>query len=81
MLGTMSEALDVIENRGIQIGLKQGIEQGILQGQTQGEDKLAKLIGILMEKGQNEEITLAISDSETRNRLYEKYDIHSSEKR
>ena len=80
---TMSKALDIIENRGIEKGLKQGIEQGIeqgikqgiKQGVGQGEKKMAKLINILIVNKQNEDISKVLSDEDYRKKLYLKYSI------
>lgn len=67
----MCEVLDKFIDRGI----KQGREQGVAQGVAQGEDRLGKLIRILMKDNKIslvEEVTL---NKEMRDALYKKYGI------
>ena len=50
-------------------GLKEGIEQGI----EQGEDKLSRLITILMEGNRSQDVVRATQDKQYRNKLYEEF--------
>ncbi|MBE5842592.1 MAG: hypothetical protein E7302_00275 [Butyrivibrio sp.] len=59
----MCEVLDEVEARGIAIG------------ETKGEDRLSKLITILLEKNDNSAIALVTSDKKTRDEYYKKYNL------
>lgn len=76
---TMCEVLDKFIDRGIkqgrEQGVAQGIAQGVAQGVVQGEDRLGKLIRILIKDNKIslvEEVTL---NKEMRDALYKKYGI------
>ncbi|MBQ8280042.1 MAG: Rpn family recombination-promoting nuclease/putative transposase [Roseburia sp.] len=60
---TMCEVLDKVENRGIEKGL------------ALGEERLAGLINKLLADGRTEEIALATSNQQARNKFYKEYGI------
>ena len=54
-----------------EIGRKQGLEQGL----ELGENRMGRLMSILINEGKSEEATLAAEDAEKRKEYYEKYRI------
>lgn len=52
---------------------REGIKQGLGQGIEKGEDKLSKLISILMENERQQDIIKVTQDKEYRNKLYKEY--------
>jgi hypothetical protein len=55
--------------------MKHAREEGQAEGRAEGENQLARLMTLLYEKGEDEEARRAVTDRETRHRLYEKYHI------
>ena len=55
--------------------LKDEREAGRVIGHKEGEDKLSKLISVLLEDGLVDIIRLVTSDEETRAKYYKKYNI------
>lgn len=60
---TMGEALDRIEQRGIE----QGIEQG--------EEKMAKLVRLLLAEGRYEDALRAATDKQEREKLFQEFAV------
>ena len=62
-----------------EIGRKQGLEQGLELGKKQGlelgENRMGRLMSILINEGKSEEATLVAEDAEKRKEYYEKYQI------
>lgn len=56
-------------------GQAEGRAEGRVEGRAEGENQLARLMTLLYEKGEDEEARRAVTDRETRHRLYEKYHI------
>lgn len=56
-------------------GQAEGRAEGRGEGRAEGENQLARLMTLLYEKGEDEEARRAVTDRETRHRLYEKYHI------
>ena len=54
---------------------EEGQAEGRVEGRAEGENQLARLMTLLYEKGEDEEARRAVTDRETRHRLYEKYHI------
>ena len=54
---------------------EEGQAEGRAEGWVEGENQLARLMTLLYEKGEDEEARRAVTDRETRHRLYEKYHI------
>ena len=54
---------------------EEGQAEGRPEGRAEGENQLARLMTLLYEKGEDEEARRAVTDRETRHRLYEKYHI------
>ena len=52
-----------------------GEKAGYERGKTNGEDRLGKLISMLLKENKLEEISLVSSDAEVRKEYYEKYHI------
>ncbi len=59
----MCDVLDVVEARGIAIG------------EEKGEERLSKLISILLENNDNSSIALVTSNKEARDKYYKKYNL------
>lgn len=53
----------------------EGREEGRAEGREEGENRMARLLTLLYEKGEMEEARQAVTNPETRHRLYEKYHI------
>ena len=79
----MCEVLDEVEARGIAkgevIGEAKGIAigeaKGIVKGEAQGEERLGKLITILMNNNDSSAVTLVASDKKARDEYYKKYNL------
>lgn len=56
-------------------GRAEGREEGRAEGREEGENRMARLLTLLYEKGEMEEARQAVTNPETRHRLYEKYHI------
>ena len=69
--GNMCKALDVIEERGFNNGFSNGFHDGC----AEGEEKLARLINILVANNRNEDVIKAVTDSEKRQKLYAEFSI------
>lgn len=54
---------------------EEGIEEGREEGREEGQNKLGRLITVLISQGRMDEIGLAAKDAEFRNRLYEELQI------
>ena len=60
---------------GMEKGLEKGMEEGYNRGITDGENRLSKLIAILMEQGNNDIVIQVTQDESIRHKYYEKYGI------
>ena len=56
-------------------GREEGREEGRAEGREEGENRMARLLTMLYEKGETEEARQAAMNPEARHRLYEKYHI------
>ena len=56
-------------------GYEQGMADGLIDGMTTGENKLGKLIAILLSEGKVEDIRLVSENEAARKKYYEKYNI------
>lgn len=54
---------------------QEGLEEGRKEGRSEGEDKLGKLVSLLLSKGRNDDIQKAAVDQEARMALYEEFGI------
>ena len=54
---------------------EEGLSEGEAKGRAEGENRLARLMTLLYEKWEGEEARRAVTERETRHRLYEKYHI------
>lgn len=62
-------------NTNVIYALKEGREKGLAEGREEGENRMARLLTMLYEKGETEEARQAAMNPEARHRLYEKYHI------
>ena len=67
----MSNVLDDIT----EMAKEDGREEGREEGRVEGEDKLARLIRILLDQGRYEDVSKVASDVEFRNKLYAEEEI------
>ena len=58
---------------GIQEGRKAGIQEGRRTGNREGETRLAKLISLLLQKGDYDGVRLVTEDEAARKRFYREY--------
>ena len=67
------------EARGIEIGEARGIEigenRGIELGENRGEEKMARLMELLMQESKTDDIQKALKDLEYRKKLFKEYNI------
>ena len=56
-------------------GREEGRAEGRAEGREEGENRMARLLTLLYEKGETGEARQAATNPETRHRLYEKYHI------
>ena len=56
-------------------GREEGRAEGRAEGREEGENRMARLLTMLYEKGEKEEARQAAMNPEERHRLYEKYHI------
>ncbi len=75
----MCEYIDMLEARGEERGKKIGEERGKKIGEERGkkigENRLAQLIQLLLKEQKLDEVEQAVSDSESRNKLYQAYGV------
>ena len=50
--------------------IRQGKIEGKTEGRAEGENRLAKLVQVLMDNGRNEDLKKALSDQSYREQLY-----------
>ncbi len=62
-------------NTNMRCAREDGIAEGKAEGKAEGEDRMARLMMFLYDKGEHEEARLAMMDREARHRLYKKYHI------
>ena len=62
---------------GIQEGRKAGIQEGRRTGNREGETRLAKLISLLLQKGDYDGVRLVTEDEAARKRFYREYGMIS----
>lgn len=62
-------------NTNMRCAREDGLAEGKAEGKSEGEDRMARLMMFLYDKGEHEEARLAMMDREARHRLYEKYHI------
>lgn len=55
---------------------QEGLEEGRKEGRSEGEDKLGKLVSLLISQGRNNDIQRAAVNREARMALYEEFGIH-----
>ena len=67
--------LPAARRKAMEIGLKQGLEQGLTKGRAEGEACLVKLIQILIQTDQMDNLSKALNDSVYRQELYQQYNI------
>ena len=60
---------------GIREGRKAGIQEGRRTGNREGETRLAKLISLLLQKGDYDGVRLVTEDEAARKRFYREYGI------
>ena len=68
-------ALKEGREKGIVEGREEGRAEGRAEGREEGENRMARLLTLLYEKGETGEARQAATNPETRHRLYEKYHI------
>lgn len=51
-------------------------EEGRKEGEEQGEDRLGKLVSVLISKGRSEDVQRAATNKEARKRLYEEFNMN-----
>ncbi len=52
-------------------GMKQGVKQGIEQGRNEGEERMARLVRILVEENRMDDLQRAVADCRYREKLYQ----------
>lgn len=63
------------EARGMERGMERGIERGIERGEELGQQKMGKLIMILLQNHMEKDIEIVSSDKEAREEYYKRYGI------
>ena len=56
-------------------GFAAGFDDGMHTGFEQGENRLAKLVALLLQNGKTDEVQIALHNSNKRNELYKLYQI------
>ena len=56
-------------------GLDQGIREGIREGIRQGEEKLGRLIQLLIQNSRSDEIDRAVTDRQYQEELYQEFNL------
>lgn len=67
---TVCELFDQYVRQGEEKGRLEGRSEGRSEGMKEGENRLARLVQILMDSGRNEDLKRALSDQSYRSRLY-----------
>lgn len=63
------------EEVGIEKGMEKGIEEGRKEGRAEGEERVNRLIQILLEQSRSDEIQRAVSDKEYQKKLFEEFNL------
>ncbi len=63
------------EEVGIEKGIEKGIEEGRKEGRAEGEERVNRLIQILLEQSRSDEIQRAVSDKEYQKKLFEEFNL------
>ena len=61
--------------RGMEKGMAQGMAQGLAKGLADGEEKMAKLISLLLSDGNNDALLQVLEDKVVREKYYRQYSI------
>ena len=59
------------QEEGMKQGMKQGREEGMKQGRNEGEERMARLVRILIEENRMEDLQRAVADCRYREKLYQ----------
>lgn len=72
---TFEWELEQARREGEAKGLAEGEAKGLAEGEAKGYDRLSRLAEALAEKGRQEELAAAVTDSDARARLFEEFEI------
>ena len=62
-------------DRGIREGIQRGIQEGFQKGLRQGEEKLGRLIQLLIRNSRSDEIDRAVTDRQYQEALYREFGL------
>ena len=62
---------EMLVKDGLDQGIREGLQQGIRQGIRQGEEKLGRLIQLLIQNSRSDEISRAVTDRQYQEALYQ----------
>ena len=66
---------EMLVKDGLDQGIREGIRQGIQQGIRQGEEKLGRLIQLLIQNSRSDEISRAVTDRQYQEALYQEFGL------
>ena len=61
--------------KGLAEGKAKGLAEGLVEGKAEGENRIVKLISLLISDGKNDTVKEVPEDAKLRNRLCEEYGI------
>lgn len=67
--------LEIGIKKGEEVGIEKGIEEGRKEGRAEGEERVNRLIQILLEQSRSDEIQRAVSDKEYQKKLFEEFNL------
>ena len=70
-----AETMKMLREEGREEGRKEGRREGRKEGREEGEDKLGRLVSLLILKGRNEDVQKAATDKAVRANLYKEFKI------
>ena len=71
----MTEGLAKGMTEGMAKGLAEGKAEGLVEGKAEGENRIVKLISLLISDGKDDTVKEVLEDAKLRNRLCEEYGI------
>ena len=66
---------EMLVKDGLDRGIREGIQQGFQKGLRQGEEKLGRLIQLLIQNSRSDEIDRAVSDRQYQEALYREFGL------
>ncbi len=70
-----AETMKMLREEGRKEGREEGRKEGRKEGREEGEDKLGRLVSLLILKGRNEDVQKAATDKAVRANLYKEFKI------